>query len=218
MFRKLYKEANDEIQINQVLKEKLKLEATKSPSKNYTKYIYRYGYMAAAILIVAVGINILPDFSKETLAPDTTPMTVSETEGEPMMARSVEEKQAVSEDLAMTSKTRMADTAMSESLYAVETFEQTPTDEAKEMLKNGQAVVTITHYKMSDGTWKTDTNSYLYKLELTGRLNNAVKDSTYIILSNTEDITFEQAWKASGLSSNMEDYFDPDEAVIVAFK
>lgn len=30
-----------------------------------------------------------------------------------------------------------------------------------------------------------------------------------------EDITFEQAWKASGLSSNMDDYFDIDEAVLV---
>ena len=44
---------------------------------------------------------------------------------------------------------------------------------------------------------------------------NAVKDSTYIYLSNKEDITFEQAWKASGLSSNMDDYFDIDEAVLV---
>ena len=48
-----------------------------------------------------------------------------------------------------------------------------------------------------------------------GRLSNAVKDSTYIYLSNIEDITFEQAWKASGLSSNMDDYFDIDEAVLV---
>jgi hypothetical protein len=52
-------------------------------------------------------------------------------------------------------------------------------------------------------------------LEISGRLSNAVKDSTYIYLSNIEDITFEQAWKASGLSSNMDDYFDIDEAVLV---
>ena len=57
-----------------------------------------------------------------------------------------------------------------------------------------------TYSEMSDGTW---------------RLSNAVKDSTYIYLSNIEDITFEQAWKASGLSSNMDDYFDIDEAVLV---
>ena len=54
-------------------------------------------------------------------------------------------------------------------------------------------------------------------LELTGRMHAAVKDSTYIILSNTDDITFDQAWKASGLSSNMTDYFKEKDAVIVGF-
>ena len=68
---------------------------------------------------------------------------------------------------------------------------------------------------MSDGTWQCDGHIYKYRLEISGRLSNAVKDSTYIYLSNIEDITFEQAWKASGLSSNMDDYFDIDEAVLV---
>ena len=48
-------------------------------------------------------------------------------------------------------------------------------------------------------------------------MHAAVKDSTYIILSNTDDITFDQAWKASGLSSNMTDYFKEKDAVIVGF-
>ena len=39
--------------------------------------------------------------------------------------------------------------------------------------------------------------TYKYRLEVTGRLNNAVEDTTYVILSNIENITFEQAWKAS---------------------
>lgn len=68
---------------------------------------------------------------------------------------------------------------------------------------------------MSDSTWQCDGHIYKYRLEISGRLSNAVKDSTYIYLSNIEDITFEQAWKASGLSSNMDDYFDIDEAVLV---
>ena len=68
---------------------------------------------------------------------------------------------------------------------------------------------------MSDGTWQCDGHIYKYRLEISERLSNAVKDSTYIYLSNIEDITFEQAWKASGLSSNMDDYFDIDEAVLV---
>ena len=67
----------------------------------------------------------------------------------------------------------------------------------------------------SDGTWECDGNIYKYKLVITGRMHNAVKDSTFVYLSNSEDITFAQAWKAAGLSSNWDDYFDIDEAVLV---
>ena len=49
-------------------------------------------------------------------------------------------------------------------------------------------------------------------------MNNTAKDSTFIYLSNIEDIPFERAVMASGLSSNMDDYFDPSEAVLVAMK
>ena len=51
-----------------------------------------------------------------------------------------------------------------------------------------------TYSEMSDGTWQCDGHIYKYRLEISGRLSNAVKDSTYIYLSNIEDITFEQAW------------------------
>ena len=47
---------------------------------------------------------------------------------------------------------------------------------------------------------------------------NAVKDSTYVFLSNIEEITFQKAMMASGLSSNMEDYFAIEEAVLVELK
>ena len=49
-------------------------------------------------------------------------------------------------------------------------------------------------------------------------MNNAAKDSTFVFLSNIEEITFDQAWKASGLSSNMDDYFDIEDAKFVAMK
>lgn len=75
-----------------------------------------------------------------------------------------------------------------------------------------------TYYEMSDGTWKSGEYTYKYKLVLTGRTPNAVKDTTFTILSNTEDITYEQAWKASGLSSNMDDYFKPEEALFISFQ
>lgn len=71
---------------------------------------------------------------------------------------------------------------------------------------------------MSDETWKTDDYTYQYRLEITGRMNNSTKDSTFVFLSNIKDITFEQAWKASGFSSNMDDYFDEEDAKFVAMK
>ena len=60
--------------------------------------------------------------------------------------------------------------------------------------------------------------TYKYRIEITGRLHNAVKDTTYILLTNIEGITFDQAWKASGLSSNMDDYFDPADAVFIGIR
>ncbi len=72
-----------------------------------------------------------------------------------------------------------------------------------------------TYYEMSDGTWKCEDHIYKYRLEIKGRMPNAAKDSTFVYLSNQEEISFEQAWKAAGLSSNSEDYFSPEEAVLV---
>lgn len=72
-----------------------------------------------------------------------------------------------------------------------------------------------TYYEMSDGTWQCDDVSYKYRLEITGRLNNADCDTSYVYLSNIETITFEQAWKASGLSSNTNDYFPVEDAILV---
>ena len=56
---------------------------------------------------------------------------------------------------------------------------------------------------------------YRYKLEITGRMHGATKDSTFVYLSNLEAIPFDRAWKAAGLGSNTEDYFAPVEAVLV---
>ena len=74
------------------------------------------------------------------------------------------------------------------------------------------------YYEMDDGTWVYEGRTYKYRLEITGRMNNAAKDSTFIYLSNIEDIPFDRAVMASGLSSNMDDYFSPKEAVFVGWK
>lgn len=97
----------------------------------------------------------------------------------------------------------------------VRTYEVTESEDAFE---NDELVTVVKYYEMSDGTWKTDDYTYQYRLEITGRMNGAEKDSTFVFLSNSKDITFEQAWKASGLSSNMDDYFKEEDAKFVAIK
>ena len=72
-----------------------------------------------------------------------------------------------------------------------------------------------TYYEMTDGTWMCEEYTYKYRLEISGRIPNAAKDSTFVYLSNKEDISFEQAWKAAGFSSLSTDYFSPEDAVLV---
>ena len=72
-----------------------------------------------------------------------------------------------------------------------------------------------TYYEMTDGTWKCNDHLYQYRLEINGRMPNAAVDSSFVYLSNIEEITFDQAYKAAGVSSNSEDYFTPEEAVLV---
>ena len=73
------------------------------------------------------------------------------------------------------------------------------------------------YYELDDGTWSYDGRNYKYRLEIAGRMNNAAEDSTFIYLSNIEDIPFDRAVMASGLGSNTADYFSPEEAVFVGW-
>lgn len=102
--------------------------------------------------------------------------------------------------------------------YVVKTYEATDAELTEAAIENSELVTLEPYCEMSDGTWKAGEHTYQYRLEITGRMNNAAKDTTFVFLSNVEDISFEQAWKASGLSSNMEDYFPEEEAILVAMK
>ncbi len=73
----------------------------------------------------------------------------------------------------------------------------------------------VPYYQLSDGTWQAKGRTYQYRLVITGRMHNAASDSTFVYLSNIEKITFDQAWRAAGFSSNTEDYFSLDEAILV---
>ena len=72
-----------------------------------------------------------------------------------------------------------------------------------------------TYYEMTDGTWMCNDHSYKYRFEINGRMPNAAADSSFIYLSNIEEIDFDRAFKAAGISSNSDDYFLPEEAVLV---
>ena len=100
----------------------------------------------------------------------------------------------------------------------VKIYEETDSELVTEYWDNNELVTMVEYYEMSDGTWKTDDYTYQYRLEITGRMSNAAKETMFVYLSNIEDITFEQAWKASGFSSNMDDYFKVEDATLVAMK
>ena len=72
-----------------------------------------------------------------------------------------------------------------------------------------------TYYELSDGTWQVDGRTYKHRLVITGRMHKAAADSTFVYLSNLENISFDRAWKAAGFSSSADDYFSPEEAVLV---
>ena len=97
-------------------------------------------------------------------------------------------------------------------------YNVTPSDQIQSKYDNEEFVIQKLHYKSNDGTWVCENYTYKYRLEISGRTKNADKNTTYIVLSNSKDITFEQTWKASGLSSLMSDYFDPKDAVIVGHR
>lgn len=74
MFDKLYKEANDEIEVNTELMEKLKAEAMGEKRKKSYSFIYRYGF-AAAILVAVASLNALPEINKIKETPKEYPGT-----------------------------------------------------------------------------------------------------------------------------------------------
>jgi len=97
-------------------------------------------------------------------------------------------------------------------------YEATAAEDVDSKYDNEEFVITKLHYENLDDEWVCGEYKYKYRLEITGRMNNAAKSTTYIVLSNTENITFDQTWKASGFSSNPADYFEPSVAVIVGHK
>lgn len=78
--------------------------------------------------------------------------------------------------------------------------------------QNGDDYTWVTYYEMSDGTWKTDSHTYKYCLELKGDF------AIITVLSNRENISYNEAFMNLGFSSLSTDYFSPEDAVIARVK
>ena len=74
-----------------------------------------------------------------------------------------------------------------------------------------------TYYEMEDGTWKCDGKTYSLRLELSGRMPNAVKDSSYVVLTDNAELTFDDVTK-SMISSYLEDSKIMEGSVLVELR
>ena len=81
--------------------------------------------------------------------------------------------------------------------------------------ESGQDSVMVTYQELKDGTWKCEDTVYQYRLELTGTLPNAQADSHYVVLSQREDVTFQEVSQA--LVSSMAS-LEPVDYVLVELK
>ena len=96
MYKRLYKEANDSIPLNSELKDSLIKKAQTENEKNKFGYLYRYGALAAALVIVIGIFNLLPKTQKSDTSPNLAEVIVEENQPMPRMTRGIPE--TVSED------------------------------------------------------------------------------------------------------------------------
>ena len=52
-------------------------------------------------------------------------------------------------------------------------YDVTDPEFVEEYSEQNKLVTKVKYYEMSDGTWRTDTHTYKYRLEITGRMNGA---------------------------------------------
>lgn len=110
--------------------------------------------------------------------------------------------------------------ANASSNYAInlDLYVKTPLSQTEEKIDNGEYIITRTHHETLDGKWTADNREYEYRLQITGRMGGAAKNTTFIVLSNKRNIRFSETWPAFGYGSDTSAYFDPDEAVIVGYR
>ena len=90
-------------------------------------------------------------------------------------------------------------------------------DIAKTYNESEQNGILSTYYELNDGTWKCDNKIYKYRLELTGRMSNAIRDTYFAVLTDNDKFTFEVVAK-SICSSSTEDLQMMKDSAIVEMK
>ena len=100
----------------------------------------------------------------------------------------------------------------------IHTYYATLHEDWEEQQEKGMPVFFTTHYELSDGTWATGERCYKYRLDLRGNVDDADTTYRFILLSNTKEITFEQALEQWSLHNNSDAYFHPDDSIIVGIE
>lgn len=90
-------------------------------------------------------------------------------------------------------------------------------DIAKVYEKSENEGIVATYYEMNDGTWQCDDKTYQFRLELAGRMPNAKSDISYVVLTDNENLTFEDVSK-SQYSSLLKDSKIMNGSIIVEIK
>lgn len=134
MFDKLYKEANDEIPINTELMERLKNEASKGKRKNPYGFMYRYGFAAAAVLIVAVSLNVLPEMKNnqknEEKYPGTTAKVITQNDTAKIHETSENSANDKASDISVSEDNDLKNTGIDETKVNREAGNSTQNDKA----------------------------------------------------------------------------------------
>lgn len=74
-------------------------------------------------------------------------------------------------------------------------------DIAKTYEQSEQDGIIKTYYEMKDGTWQCEDTTYQFRLKLDGRMPNSELDSCFVVLTNNENLTFEEVSKSLYISS-----------------
>ncbi len=87
-------------------------------------------------------------------------------------------------------------------------------DIAKTYNESEQDGILSTYYEMNDGTWKCDNKIYKHRLELTGRMSNALRDTYFAVLTDNDKLTFEIVAKSIYSSSTDDIQMMKDSAIV----